>query len=207
MLAALLHDVAKPETARSVDGRLRFFEHDAKGAVRAETIMRGLRLSGEQIASAATMIRQHLRPGHLASSGEPVTDKAAYRFFRDLGEHAPGLLVLCWGDHASYLPQPRLARLLGAACDEPPRSVSRIRPEEARKTVRHLQLVSMLLRRFFDRDRAPVPVRLLNGGEVMKALNIPPGPRIGDILERLREAQAEGEVLTRQAALEFIARL
>ena len=41
----------------------------------------------------------------------------------------------------------------------------------------------------------------------MKALKLPPGPRIGDILERLREAQAEGEVLTREAALEFIARL
>ncbi|MEK7382176.1 MAG: CCA tRNA nucleotidyltransferase, partial [Elusimicrobiota bacterium] len=66
--------------------------------------------------------------------------------------------------------------------------------------------VSMLLRRFFDRDRSPVPVRLLDGREVMKVLKIPPGPRIGDILERLREAQAEGTVLTRKAALEFIAR-
>ena len=208
MLTALLHDVSKPETARSVEGRLRFFEHEARGAVRAEKILRELRLSGEQITAATTMIRQHLRPGHLASSGEKVTDKAVYRFFRDLGEHAPGLLVLCWGDHSSYMPEARLRRLLDAACGDPPRAdLSRVRPADARKTVAHLQLVSMLLRRFFDRARSPVPERLLDGSEVMKALKLPPGPRIGDILERLREAQAEGEVLTREAALEFIARL
>ncbi|HBL17177.1 MAG TPA: hypothetical protein DD417_10640 [Elusimicrobia bacterium] len=206
MLAALLHDVAKPETARTIDGRLRFFEHDARGASRSQKILRSLRLSSDQVEAVAVMVRHHLRPGHLACGGG-ASDRAVYRFFRDLGEHAPGLLALCWGDHASYMPEPRLARLLGAACAEPPRCVSRIRPEETRKTVRHLQLVSMLLRRFFDQDRAPVPVRLLNGNEVMKALRIPPGPRIGEILERLREAQAEGKVLSREQALAFIARL
>ena len=208
MLAALLHDVSKPETARTVGGRLRFFEHDARGAERAANILRNLRFSREHVDTVAEIVRQHLRPGHLASSPEPVTDKAAYRFFRDLGERAPELLVVCWGDHASYLSEPRLKRLLSAACGAPRRAaLPRIRPEEARKTVRHLQLVSLLLRRYFDQDRAPVPARLLDGSEVMKALALPPGPKIGDILERLREAQAEGKILDRPSALAFIARL
>ena len=208
MLAALLHDVSKPETARTVDGRLRFFEHDTKGAERAAKILRALRFSREHVDTVAEIVRQHLRPGHLASSPEPVTDKAVYRFFRDLGARAPGLLVVCWGDHSSYMTEPRLKRLLNAACANPPRAaLSRIRPEDARKTVRHLQLVSLLLRRYFDQDRAPVPVRLLDGGEVMKALKLPPGPKIGDILERLREAQAEGKVSDRAQALAFVARL
>jgi poly(A) polymerase len=208
MLAALLHDVSKPETARPIDGRLRFFEHDTKGAVRAARILRDLRFSREHVDTVAEIVRQHLRPGHLASSPEPVTEKAVYRFFRDLGERAPGLLVVCWGDHASYMTAPRLKRLLSAACGEPPRSaLSRIRPEDARKTVRHLQLVSRLLRRYFDADRAPVPARLLDGVEVMKALGLAPGPKIGDILERLREAQAEGKVNDRSQALAFISRL
>ena len=46
-----------------------------------------------------------------------MTEKAIYRFFRDLGERAPGLLVVCWGDHASYMPEARLKRLLSAACE------------------------------------------------------------------------------------------
>jgi putative nucleotidyltransferase with HDIG domain len=207
MLAALLHDVSKPETARTVDGRLRFFEHDTRGAERAAKILRALRFSREHVDEVATIVRQHLRPGHLTAGGG-ATKRAVYRFFRDLGAVAPGLLLVCWADHASYLPEARLKRLLPGACGPEPRTdLSRLKPEEARKTVRHLQLVSLLLRRYFDQDRAPVPRRLLDGQEVMKVLKIPPGPRVGEALERLREAQAEGEVATREQALAFVARL
>ncbi len=208
MLAALLHDVSKPETARAVDGRLRFFEHDARGAERAAKILRALRFSREHVDTVAEIVRQHLRPGHLASSPDPVTDRAVYRFFRDLGERAPELLVVCWGDHASYMTESRLKRLLSAACGAPPRAPGARRPPPAARPPRRPRpRLAPLLRRYFDRDRAPVPARLLDGGEVMKALALPPGPKIGDILERLREAQAEGKVRDRPEALAFIARL
>jgi len=207
LLSALLHDVSKPETAKRIGGRLRFFEHDAKGAVATEKILRRLRLSRDQIGTASAIVRQHLRPGHLASGG-PLTERAAYRFFRDLGPDAPGLLIVCWGDHSSYMPEARLKRLLKTATADPKRSdLSRLKPEDARKTVKHLQLVSALLRRWRDLSRAPAPERLLDGRDVMKALKIPPGPRIGELLERVREAQAEGEVKDRDGALALIARL
>lgn len=207
MLAALLHDVAKPETAKKIDGRLRFFEHDAKGAVLTEKILRRLRLSREQIGTASAVVRHHLRPGHLASGG-PLTERAAYRFFRDLGPDAPGLLIVCWGDHASYLPASRLKRLLKVATADSKRSdLSRFKPEDARKTVHHLQLVSALLRRWRDLSRAPAPERLLDGRDIMEALKIPPGPKVGELLERVREAQAEGEIRSREEALALVARL
>lgn len=207
LLAALLHDVAKPETAKRIDGRLRFFEHDSKGAVSAAKILRKLRLSREQIDTGAAIVRHHLRPGHLASGG-PLTERAIYRFFRDLGQDAPGLLIVCWGDHASYMPEARLKRILKTATADPKRSdLTRLKPEDARKTAHHLQLVSTLLRRWRDLSRAPAPKRLLDGQDIMKALNIPPGPRIGELLERVREAQAEGEIKNRDGALALIARL
>ena len=34
-----------------------------------------------------------------------------------------------------------------------------------------------------------------------------PGPKVGEVLEAVREAQASGEVATRQEALSFIDRL
>jgi tRNA nucleotidyltransferase/poly(A) polymerase len=207
LLSALLHDVSKPETAKRIDGRMRFFEHDSKGAAATEKILRRLRLSRDQIGTASAIVRQHLRPGHLASGG-PLTERAAYRFFRDLGADAPGLLIVCWGDHSSYMPEARLKRLLKAATADPKRSdLSRLKPEDARKTVKHLQLVSTLLRRWRDLSRAPAPERLLDGRDVMKALKMPPGPRVGELLERVREAQAEGEVKDRDGALALIARL
>lgn len=207
LLSALLHDVSKPETAKKVDGRLRFFEHDTKGALATEKILKRLRLSREQTDTAAAIVRQHLRPGHLASGG-PLTERASYRFFRDLGADAPGLLIVCWGDHASYLPEARLKRLLKTATSDPKRSdLSRFKPEDARKTVHHLQLVTSLLRRWRDLSRAPAPEKLLDGRDVMKALKLPPGPRIGELLERVREAQAEGAVKDRADALALISRL
>lgn len=207
LLAALLHDVAKPETAKKVGGRLRFFEHDTKGAAATEKILRRLRLSRGQIDTASAIVRHHLRPGHLASGG-PLTERAMYRFFRDLGADAPGLLIVCWGDHSSYMPEARLKRLLKTATADSKRSdLSRLKPEDARKTVHHLQLVSALLRRWRDLSSAPAPIRLLDGRDVMKALKIPPGPRIGELLERVREAQAEGEIVDREGALALIARL
>jgi tRNA nucleotidyltransferase/poly(A) polymerase len=207
MLSALLHDVAKPETARRVDGRLRFFEHDTKGADKAERLLRELRLSREQVRTAGQVVRHHLRPGHLASAGVP-TDRAVYRFLRDLGEDAPALLLVCWADHASYLAETRLRRLFKAACADPARSdLARVRGEDARKTVRHLQIVALLMNRWRDQERRPPPPKLVDGTEVMKHLRLPPGPRIGELLERVREAQAEGRVRTREDALALLSRL
>jgi tRNA nucleotidyltransferase/poly(A) polymerase len=207
LLSALLHDVAKPATAKKIDGRLRFFEHDTKGAAATEKILRRLRLSRDQIDTASAIVRHHLRPGHLAAGG-PLTERAVYRFFRDLGPDAPGLLIVCWGDHSSYMPETRLKRLLKTATADSKRSdLTRLKPEDARKTVHHLQLVSTLLRRWRDLSRAPAPERLLDGRDIMKALKIPPGPRIGELLERVREAQAEGEIKNRDEALALISRL
>jgi tRNA nucleotidyltransferase/poly(A) polymerase len=48
------------------------------------------------------------------------------------------------------------------------------------------------------------PPRLLTGGEVQDLLEIPPGPRIGEALTVLREAQVDGKVRTREEALALV---
>src|SRR5439155_15958089 len=48
-LAALLHDVAKPETRRVIGGRVRFFEHDVVGAARARAVSGRLPLPARSI--------------------------------------------------------------------------------------------------------------------------------------------------------------
>ncbi|MBI4375616.1 MAG: HDIG domain-containing protein [Elusimicrobia bacterium] len=207
MLGALLHDIAKPATARKVGGRLRFFGHDQLGARQAAELLRELRFPGEVVDTLSTVIAHHLRPGNLAASGM-ITDKAAYRFFRDLGPRALDLLLVCWADHASYLPHPVLLKHLGRARLEPQgpegRSLSRIKPVEARKTIYHLQVVSHLLKKLLAPGPGPLPRPIVNGHEVMKALKLQPGPRIGQLLEKVREAQALGEVKTKKQALELL---
>lgn len=206
ILAAFLHDVAKPETARQVDGRLRFFGHDTVGAKRVEAILRRLRFPAETVRTVSSVVAHHLRPGHLAVAAE-LTDKAVYRFFRDLGDDAVPLLAVCWADHASYVEAGALRRLLGPAREAPGAGLSRVKPVEARKTIAHLRLITELLRRRFDEERQPVPAPLIDGHDVMKTASVEPGPKVGELLEKVREAQAVGKVRTRKEALALLAGL
>lgn len=60
-MAALLHDVGKPATARHDGERWRFHEHAAVGAGLAEEILRRLRFSNDDIAVVTHAIRDHMR--------------------------------------------------------------------------------------------------------------------------------------------------
>ena len=61
VFAVLLHDVAKPVTAKVDEtGRIRFNEHDRIGAEMTEQIMERLRFSRAEIDAAVEMVRQHM---------------------------------------------------------------------------------------------------------------------------------------------------
>ena len=179
-LAALLHDVSKPETRRLVDGRIRFFEHDVRGAARARDIAERLRLPARARGVLERLVRHHLRPGHLAAAGG-VTPRARYRFYRDLGEDTRDLLLLTLVDAA-------------AVTGVSPRSVWR-----------RAAVVRDLLRGWEETSRAGAEASpLVRGEDVMARFGIPPGPEVGRLLERAREAQGLGLVTTREEALAYL---
>lgn len=205
-MAALLHDIAKPATAKKVGDRLRFFYHEERGARMAKTVLEQLHYSRADIRLICAMIGQHLRPSNLASN-DVITDRGAYHFFRDMGEAALPLLLLCWADYTSYVSDYQLKRII-------PRSGERMMSlERAKKTanigktLRHMQVLSLLFSKYFDQPKKMNPSRLITGKDVMDLLHLPPSPKIGDILERVAEAQAEGKVLTREDALAFVSKL
>jgi putative nucleotidyltransferase with HDIG domain len=179
-LAALLHDVSKPETRRLIDGRIRFFEHDVIGAARAREIAERLRLPARARAVLEKLVRHHLRTGHLAAAGQ-VTPRARYRFFRDLGEDTRDLLLL---------------NLVDAA------AVTGISP----LTIwRRASLVRDLLRGWEETSRgAARSAPLVRGEDVMARFGIAPGPEVGRLLERALEAQGLGLVRTREEALAYL---
>jgi hypothetical protein len=63
---------------------------------------------------------------------------------------------------------------------------------------------SLLEAAFEQAERIVNPPRLVDGDEVMRALGLPPGPPIGELLELVREAQAGGAVTTKEEALAFL---
>jgi len=178
-LAALLHDVAKPETRRVVRGRVRFFEHDVRGAERARAIAERLRLPGRAVSLVERLVRHHLRPMHLAQSGE-ITERARYRFFRDLAEDSRDLLLLVIVDAAA---------------------VTGVSPLDA---WRGSWVVRDLMAGWQEQREAVAAPPLLRGEDVMARFGLAPGPAVGALLSRSREAQALGLVRTRDEALAYL---
>jgi putative nucleotidyltransferase with HDIG domain len=182
-LAALLHDVAKPQTRTvDADGRMRFYGHADEGATVATRIMRRLRFSGRERAFVKTLVAEHLRPVQLAQPGAAPTRRALYRFFRALGDTAPAVVLLALADAAA------------AKGDEMTRE----------GWARQVAYMNGLLARSVKQEGIVDAPRLLDGRDVMSALGLPEGPRIGEVLEALREAQAAGEVTDRDGALAFV---
>lgn len=179
-LAALFHDIAKPQTkGKDETGRTRFLGHPELGAVMAEARLAQLRLSARGVAMVAKMVEQHLRPGHMQQGVEWPTPRAVHRYFRDLGEVAIDTLYLSLADY------------LGAK--GPALS--------AGDWAGHARMMAHVLDQGTRRPDRQGTCRLTTGHELMEHFNLGPGPLIGDMLGSIDEATAAGEITSRGEAL------
>ncbi|MFW6069226.1 MAG: HDIG domain-containing metalloprotein, partial [Chloroflexota bacterium] len=185
-LGALYHDVGKATTASvEEDGRIRFLGHDKEGAKIAARRMREMRLSNDAALHVRTIVEGHMRPLHLTQAfldQNRVTRRAVYRFFRDTGDAGLDIVLLSLADHLATYDGPGPAQQWHA-----------------------LQaVVRRLFTHFFEQYNETVsPVPLLKGGELIAALHLKPGPEVGRLLRLIEEAQAVGEVKTKEEALAF----
>ncbi len=182
-LAALVHDVGKPATQTiDPDGRIRFLKHQQVGEEMAGKIGARLKLSNHEDRRLRTIVSHHMRPLLLAQSGEPPSRRATYRFFRDTGPVGVDIVLLSLADTlATYGPT---------------------LPQEV--WIDHLNVSRTLLEAWWEKKEEQVlPPPLVRGEDLMQGLGMAQGPKIGEVLERVREAQAVGEITTRDEALEF----
>jgi len=173
MWAAAMHDWGKPaKRTANEHGQTHFYDHEHWGALLVEARLQALKFAGDEVTYVARLTDLHMRPAHLAHDFPP-TPKAVYRYFRDADTVGPDCAVLGVADQMAMQ--------------------ARVFDPEAWQ--RRLAMTRMLFEAFFrarPHDVAPVP--LINGRQVMVEFGLKPGPRIGEILEGLREAQATGEV-------------
>ncbi len=97
--AALLHDIAKPQTKSVRDGQVHFFGHDEVGARLARRILNDLRFEQGFIRRVSKLIRMHLRVNSYASTW---TDGAVRRLVREAGDELAPLIALSRADVTSY---------------------------------------------------------------------------------------------------------
>lgn len=178
-LALLFHDVGKPGT-RSVDerGRVHFYRHERLGADLAAERLRALRVPERAVRWVECVVRHHMRPFHLSRAGRRPSRRALYRYFRDTGDAAPAIALHSVADH--------LAKGGAHAV------------EDLRRVAHHIWEA------YFRPDESLVNPRPLLDGHALQRLGIPPGPELGRLLERLKEAQAVGTVRTVEEAEQYV---
>ncbi len=178
--AALFHDTGKATTGTvDADGRIRFLGHDEVGARLTSFRLRQLAMSGAAAHHAGRIVDGHMRPLGLASSEKLPSRRAIYRYFRALDSDGLDVVLLSLADHLATHDGPG-----------PPASWQQL-----------LAVAASLLSTYFEQKQEVVsPVRYLSGGDVMALLDIPGGPEVGRILAAVEEAQAAGDVTSREQA-------
>jgi len=183
-LAGLFHDIAKPMT-KSIDdtGRARFLGHTKQGAAMTANILERLRFSNREIRLVESLVYHHLRPVQMANEEFP-SQRAIYRYFRDTGDAGIDILVLALADFlASRGPL--------------------VSMEDWKK---HCQLINHILEEHDKQQTKILPVKLIDGHDIMDTLGLAPGPLVGKLLAIVNEAHASGELRTREEALALVRR-
>ena len=120
----------------------------------------------------------------MSQSGDLPTDKAIYKYFRDVGEVAIDTLYL---DLADYL------AMRGPNLEN----------KEWRELCNRTDYIIKQYMCIEKRQKEEIKV-LLNGNEIMEKFDLMPGPKIGALIAKIKEAQALGDIKSRDEALKFV---
>lgn len=182
----LLHDIAKPQTQGFRDhpkSKITFFEHDVESSQMAEGILKRLKFSNEFIDACTWAISQHMRIIHA---------------FRDMSERKQKKLFT--HPHIDLLLD--LTRADLSASLRPNGKAEMEMYEEALKKKEQFEKEAS------DEEKEQVKkFTLITGHDIMETLNLPSGPKVGEIKAKIEEAFLEEKISTRKQALEMIGKL
>jgi poly(A) polymerase len=178
--ACLLHDNAKSETyTRDGEGDIHFFGHDTIGADKALFICQRFRLSNDTSSVVSRLIRHHMRPLNLSAPGGP-SKRALFRYCRDLKDAVPESIVLSLADA---------------------KATSEVMPADGFTDTQKVseQVLDYYYGKFLKTEAKPFVT-----GKDLIARGMKSGPKFREILDDIKERQAEGALKDRQEALEYL---
>ncbi|MDX2084193.1 MAG: HD domain-containing protein [Candidatus Melainabacteria bacterium] len=181
-LAALLHDIGKPDTMNDQHpepGKVTFYGHEARSAEMCKPIFKRLRVGNDLAQWVTHLVRWHLYPCQFGPDSSP---RSLLRFFRRMGPHAVDVIFLAMADRMSAM---------GPALTQ---------TDLDRSLANH----HWLLKQAPGMEARLKQPRLINGNEVMALLNCGPGPHLRTILDAVEEARHLGELSTEAEAKAWI---
>ena len=178
--AALLHDVAKPQTRTEDGGEVHFLQHAELGAEMFDGIADRLRFGREERKRVRFLIQAHLRPNLYQKTW---SDSAVRRLAEDAGDYLEDLLALSKADITSANPN---------------------------RVAQGLANVTALGDRIEGLRRAEALTPKLPPGLgtlIHDQLGVPLGPEIGVLRDSLLEAIRDGKLESGQPAEVYLAYL
>ena len=171
-LAALFHDISKPETRRkSKTGEWTFYGHEVVGARRTKQILENLRFSREITDTVVKLVRWHM----FFSDTEQITLSAVRRMIANVGK-----------DNVWDLMNLRMCDRIGTG-----------RPKEDPYRLRkYKSMIEEVMH-----DPVSVGMLALHGQDIMEVCKISAGPRIGAILHALLQDVLENPELNTKEEL------
>lgn len=194
-VAALFHDIGKIVTQKKQEtGKITFYNHQKEGVTAVSSILRRLKLGNREASTIKTIVKHHMDPLNLFQA-RPLTKRAKNRFFYRCGKDTLGVLILALADNAAAY-KARAEVMANGAVKTAPDSLAA--PEFQR-------FIFALLRDYSKEEKHlnQLP-QLLTGKDIMEHFNIPQGREVGRLLHMVKLAQIDGEVTTKQEALNLI---
>ena len=168
--AAVLHDIAKPQTKKYIEGiGWSFHGHEFLGSKMVRGIFRRMKLPlDDRMKYVQKLVQLHLRP--IALIEDEVSDSAIRRLMFDAGDDIEDLMTLCVADITSKNEVTVRGYLKNLALVE-----AKMKDLEQRDAIRNLQ--------------PPI-----SGELIMETFNITPCKAIGDIKGKIKDAILDGEI-------------
>ena len=154
-LAALLHDIGKPQSKKGEGENATFYNHEYIGAKIAIRIMERLRFSRQVIGKVGLLVQNHMFYYNVDEVGEA----GVRRVIRKVGL-----------ENVNDLIDVRIADRLGSGV-----------PKAVPYKLRHFKFMVEKV----SHDAVSVKQLKINGDDLMKELKLEPGPKIGAILDVL----------------------